>query len=504
MTSFSLSAIEARLTLPRWLPFLLVVVLAILLRCVSGTNADVSWGLTMAEKWLDGQRLYIDVLEVNPPATVFLYALPMALERAIGLRAEIAVDVLVFLAAGLSLWLSGRILSNSTVVERGQEWPLLAVVAAAILILPAQTFGEREQIALIVFLPSLAVAAVRSKGERPSWPMVAVAGVCGGIVAIIKPHFAAAIVFTVVVAALSARSWRVLFAFENWIATVLLAAYGALVLVAYPHFVNDVMPLLLLAYVPMKEDFFSFILHIATPVWVAMLLLIARLKRRSMFDAPFSLLLAASAGFSVAYFAQQKGWPYQSYPMLALALIALVLAVLDRRRQEVGHVTPNRSEWLAGGFITASMAAVTFAWMNVAEDRSAVTAAVRKIMPNPKILEISVDLSIGHPLTRDVGGTWVSRVSAQWLTLGAEVLLDRGGLDAATRDALKAAAVLDRKMLTEDIISQQPDLILVHRARAFDWMAWARSDPVLAEQLKAYRTYQTVGDVTILRRAGGG
>jgi len=116
---------------------------------------------------------------------------------------------------------------------------------------------------------------------------------------------------------------------------------------------------------------------------------------------------------------------------------------------------------------------------------------------------MSVDLSIGHPLTRDVGGTWVSRVSAQWLTLGAEVLLDRGGLDATTRDALNAAAALDRKILTEDIASQRPDLILVHRTRAFDWMAWARSDPALAEQIEAYRTHQTVGDVIILRRMEG-
>jgi hypothetical protein len=36
-----------------------------------------------------------------------------------------------------------------------------------------------------------------------------------------------------------------------------------------------------------------------------------------------------------------------------------------------------------------------------------------------------------------------------------------------------------------------------------DWLAWARSDPALAEQLQSYRPYKTIGDVLILRRADG-
>ena len=63
--------------------------------------------------------------------------------------------------------------------------------------------------------------------------------------------------------------------------------------------------------------------------------------------------------------------------MLALALIALVLAVVDRWRTESAYVAPNRSEWLAGAFVAASIAVVTFYWLNVTEDRRAVTAAVR-------------------------------------------------------------------------------------------------------------------------------
>jgi hypothetical protein len=44
MSALSVPAKAARLTLPRWLPLLLVFVLAMLLRGVLAANPDVSWG----------------------------------------------------------------------------------------------------------------------------------------------------------------------------------------------------------------------------------------------------------------------------------------------------------------------------------------------------------------------------------------------------------------------------------------------------------------------------
>lgn len=500
MSSYSHSALNSDRVEPQWLPLLTVVALTLLLRSVLGTNTDVSWGLTMAEKWLDGQRLYVDLIEVNPPATVFLYVIPVIIERATGLRAETAVDALVFAAAALSLSVSAAILRKSAALKTGTGWPLLAAAAAVILILPAQTFGEREHIALVAFLPVLAAAVARAKNERPDGRAVLAAGIGGGITAIVKPHFALAVVCVSVAAAIGARSWRVVFSPENWLAAAALTAYGVFVLVAFPHYLHDVAPLALLAYVPLKEPFLSFIMHIATPLWIVTLAVIWRLKRSAMLEAPFSLLLAASIGFSAAYFVQRKGWPYQSYPMLALALLALSLAVIDRWRDECGRVVPFRSDWLAGGLMTATIAAATFWWLNVAVDRQAVTSAVRSMIEHPKILILSSDLAVGHPLTRDVDGIWVSRTSALWLARGAEVLLDRGNLDDAAKAALKDSVALDRKNLTEDIASRHPDLILVQLVRGFDWMAWARSEPALAAEMAAYQPARTVDDVMILRR----
>ena len=95
------------------LPLIAVTILAIILRLLIVTATDVSWLITLSEKVLDGTRLYVDLIEVNPPASVLLYLPAVALARLIGVAPEIVVNTLVFFAVGASLWITGRILGGA-------------------------------------------------------------------------------------------------------------------------------------------------------------------------------------------------------------------------------------------------------------------------------------------------------------------------------------------------------------------------------------------------------
>ena len=93
---------KARTTAP-WLAVAAVFVAAVLLRQVVPVNVDVSWYLIVSERMLDGQRLYVDILETNPPMAVSVYWLGVALARAIDVRPEVATDGLIFLLIAASL-----------------------------------------------------------------------------------------------------------------------------------------------------------------------------------------------------------------------------------------------------------------------------------------------------------------------------------------------------------------------------------------------------------------
>ncbi len=356
--------------LSRWLPLLAIFVAGIALRNFVVANTYVSWLITLCEKALNGERPYVDYIEVNPPASIWLYMTPVWLARVLGMRPEFMVDAFVFAAAIASLAVSAAILRGGTFLSRQAMFQLAAAFAAVLLLLPAQNFGEREHIALMTFLPFLAVAAVRAKALAPSLFFVLAAGLGAGVTAIIKPHFVFPVILVSAVAALKVKDWRVFFAFENWIAAVLLAAYAAAVYVFYPEFVAHTLPLVAEIYVPARAEIWPFLLQVATPMLALVLVTTWRLKGKAALQPPFSLLLAACIGFSISYYVQLKGWSYHAYPMLALAFVAAAVAFMER-----WPLTPNHSEsvdvWAKGivpAFSIVLLAGATFVWMTVAVD----------------------------------------------------------------------------------------------------------------------------------------
>ena len=51
----------------------LVFAVGILYQFTVPTGSDVSWLIVVAERVFDGQRLYVDIIESNPPMAVFIY-----------------------------------------------------------------------------------------------------------------------------------------------------------------------------------------------------------------------------------------------------------------------------------------------------------------------------------------------------------------------------------------------------------------------------------------------
>ena len=486
---------------PRWLPLMGILLLAVLLRLIIGTNMDVSWLITVGEKVLDGQRLYVDLIEVNPPASVLLYLPALLVERAIGLPAEIGVDVLVFFAACCGIFLAGRILDAAKLLDGMDRWKLAAWTLAVLIILPTRAFSERDHIAVMTLLPFLALLIVRARGLSAAPASVLIAGIGAGLTMVIKPHFALPIGMAIGTAAVCARSLRPIFAMENWIAAALAALYGAFVVIAYPEFIADIVPLVRAVYLPWRMSIFL-LLTTGAVFWFLALCLLARWKGMLLAAPPYAPLLAASAGFFLTYFIQGKGFPYHAYPMLALAFIALAFAGSENSRvvAVVMAGPQTRLQRLLALLPVAAIAVTSAVYFNIGGNTNALIEPIRRLSQQPKMLIITSDLSVGHPLVRQVGGRWVSRVASLWITAGVFHRHVNETLDAETKTTLRAYAKRDRDMLAEDIRRQKPDIIVIER-EIFEWDEWARSEPVIAEELKAYRVAEVIGYFTILQRA---
>jgi hypothetical protein len=109
---------------------------------------------------------------------------------------------------------------------------------------------------------------------------------------------------------------------------------------------------------------------------------------------------------------------------------------------------------------------------------------------------LTAEPSIGHPLTRAVGGEWVSRQQALWVR-EAVTRIRAGAYGPVSTNGLDAYVAQERAWLIEDVKRTPPTVILVDNLLS-DWGAWAAADPFFADFLKRYRRVETVQHIEIL------
>jgi len=536
--------------------------------CLRHTDVDTAWLLTLGDKMLDGQRPYIDMFEANPPMSILLYLPAVIAGRGLGVAPEILVNLLLLLAIAASLALSGRALSPClgdrvklwklaavgafvlTVLPTGvfaerehivmiAILPFLAVVFARSQARPPSVLehvgidpshlqirssprrrGPRGLGAIREAAAPKSAAArwspvalgprlrgdERQFGANKSPPalIAAIAGLGCGVAMAIKPHFALVAGGALLVSAWRMRSVRPLFALEVWAASLVVGLYALALVVVFPAFLAF-LPIIRDTYLPVRQPLIQLLIWPPPLVWLilgGLAILIARIRPGAGWMV--ATLLAASAGGFGSYLIQGKGWPYHSYPMLSLAVLALGASVslgapagatatslLSNRAIRIGAVA-------ASLMIVIGALSATMSWFTLKGDYHFLNGPVAAIAPHPRLISITADIAVGHPLTRELHGTWVGSDCSQWISAGVMTLEHRGGLSDAQRARLDGLMVQDRQRLTHDITTGHPDVILISTNR--DWIGWAMADPALAVALAAYHPVETVQGVAIWAR----
>jgi hypothetical protein len=479
-------------TLAPWLAVAAVFVAAVLLRRALPFNVDVSWWLIVSERMLDGQRLYVDILETNPPMAVSVYMLGVALARLIDIRPEVATDGLILFLIAASLALTWRILQHGSLFGRAAAGALAVWAAVLLSILPMYDFGQRDHLALVAMLPALGVYILRGNRDTVTPAAILIAGLSAAITMSFKPYFALAIGCCILAAAAQARDWRVVFAPENWIAAALVVLYGIGIFVVYPEYFTLIYPLVRDVYLLLKSP----VLGPAAALWAGSVVTVLVLQNRQRkFDTASVVVLAASFGFAVSFFVQRKGWGYQAYPMVALGLMAAGCAVAAIDHERISA----RGLRAAAMFAAVALFAKACMGFGASIDVRQIEDQVARLGPHPKILMLSAAAVIGHPLVRTLQGTWVSRQEALWVReIVRRAELDQS-MDPATAARLGVYVAREREGLIEDFRKQPPDVILIDN-QASDWGRWAYADPEIAALLKSYTPVKTIDGIDILQR----
>ncbi|MER8835533.1 hypothetical protein [Mesorhizobium sp. M0909] len=329
-----------------------------------------------------------------------------------------------------------------------------------LVIFPGNAFSEREHIGVALFMPLLALHAWRARKDptaQPGFRLAALAGLSGSVLLLVKPYYAGMVLAPALVVAARRRSLKSLFAVEHWIIGGLCIAYLGAVMLIHPEFLRDVYPLLVDVYGRIRI-FLPIVICYGIP-WCFLLFLIWRLWPAGHFPDLAAVALAASVAGLFPLFYQGKGWAYHAYPTIFCA-VAAILCLLALPRAGRRSTEP-----------LAALAAVVFAFLpywSTQKPDPAVVAAIRAATDRPTVALISPDIATGHPLSRMIGGQFVSTTASDWLGAFSFVLSERAAQsgDAAEAARYQALMVEYIESKREEFTRLRPDVIILGKD---DW-----------------------------------
>ena len=484
---------------------LLAVVLVVALAAVRPTGVDQSVLMTWAERFIDGERPFIDFIEINPIGSLLLYVPSVLLGRWTGMGSEAATVVVMLTLIAVSLALCARIAKIAGVLTDHQRPTLLASAIVILGAMPAAAFAQREHVGIVALIPLLFVVSSEAQGPSrlPTWLRLA-AGALAGLSLVAKPHLALLVLGALAFSALRQRRLRHTWGAQWIAATLVVSAYLSYSWIAHPAFYTAALPRIADVYLGWRLGFDRMLFNPLVPIiGLCVVVLMRTHENRPL--APATWLLALTALLASAiFFIQGRGWPYHALPALTAAALALAF--------EVTRTAPRASTQsrMTAAIPVAALILVSFAWCFKDHDRDVAEIARRitALHPRPSLVAIAEDISVGHPLVRQVAGHWAQRVTHLWTAGGViRQLTSETPPSSERRARLLAHMEAELSELAVAIDDGRPDLVLAQVGKPekgeFDWLAWARSDPRLARSLEHYATVGRIGDIEILKRQSG-
>ncbi|TCP42368.1 hypothetical protein [Rhodovulum marinum] len=469
----------------------IIMVTAVYLLWGTLLSHDISWYLISTGWWLDGLRIYADILELNPPLAFYLTAIPVWVARVGALAPMAAFKGFVLVLVAGSLMLSQRLLVLETQLSPAARRAVLAVAAVGLLLLPVRDFGQREHLFAILFLPFLVMNLLSRPAPGPLRAGVAVWATFG---IALKHYFLLLPLSILACQVIAARSFRPVLRVEYLLMAAMLALYVVTSAILHPAYFESVVPLTLQVYGAFDAPLLPTLFRAAIPV---ILLLIAwgflGMNRTRPGSNAVAVLTAAAA--IAVYLIQSKGWSYHLIPANVFAVMAVTWTAMT--------LSQARKHWWPGVVAAAFVMVVLAPELRHGPYKSPFAEAVEPFFacaPGERSFQIfSSTVSTGFPLANYAKATPANRAPTLWLFPGASYRLSLA--EDPAEKAIYLAILQDaRARVLKDFFRVVPQVVIVDESPQkkyfngvpFDYLAFFSEDKRFS---KAWRDYSLAGHV---------
>lgn len=471
-------------------------------------NHDVGAELDVARRWLQGDRLYVDIIDINTPLVFVLHAIPELLAR-LAFDGPVWMTICVIFGVLVSALYSVRALafvpSAQQPLMRGFLPPMILFLLA---VFPNDMFGQREHLLAIFSFPYVILAAARA--EKAHIPIALRIGVAlaGGIGFSLKPHFLL-LPLLLELHVMVCVGWRAaLRDLVPWVAAGVTVAHIAFTLLVTPEYVTFLIPLVMRFYTRIGGSDATEVLF--GPLIGPTLLALVPLAGCALFLSRSRLtrtLLVYAVGAMIICTVQAKGWRYQSLPALlaTLLLAAVTIAeMIDRylpreQTQQRLPVAVLSATFMILFYYQQALFNTPFYKQTGFQD--SVTNTLIHIIdtqaPSRRVLVLSPGIYPHYPAINYTGAHMTMPFQTMWLLQG--VYADCGEYAPLYNapDQMSKAEKFIFNTVSRDFAQQRPDLIIVDKIagiprcqwRAFDYLEYFMRNPVFAQAFRHYRLY---------------
>jgi hypothetical protein len=485
-------------------------------------NHDVAAVLQFSQRWLAGEHLYSDLIDVNPPLIFVLNLLPAAIAAYTPLDAVAALRMCLLAYGLLCWWLAVR--TRDRAAEGPAERAFLDALPILFLLGGGYDFGQREHLMAVGALPYVLAAARRAGGEKPRGRIAI--GVLAGIAFALKPHFLAipGLIELGVLAsglpvgaglrrgiAVAAARW--VRDPVPWLMALVWALYLASLPLVFPDYFGTVVPLVWDFYlelggytiwqvliVPRLAAAYVLLLPL---VWIAFRY--ASVPLGVPGGALPRLLGLAGLGALASAIAQHKGWSYHIVPIefFGCALGAVLAARwLDRVRASVQPPGPRRiAAALVALFGLYAISNGEAPWKELSypdSDVAGLTALLKESAAGERVLVLSPAIYPIFPALNYAGVQATLRTMNMWLLQGAYDQCLPDGRRYREVWEMGRAEFFVYRTVAEDFARAPPAAVVVdmspgipYCSKEFDFIEYFKRHPLFAE---VWSHYQLTGE----------
>jgi hypothetical protein len=461
-------------------------------------NHDVAAILNFSERWLAGDRLYRDLIDVNPPLIFVLTALPAAIGRWTPLT---GAQAMVLCAVGLCLlswWLTMRLRRGRE--EGATEAAVTDALLPLCLLLAAYDVGQREHLMAVFAVPYALLAARRAEGMATPRRLALGTAAAAALGFALKPHFLA-VPLLIEAAVLLLRGRPALRAPVPWLMGAVWLAYLASLPLLFPDYLGFVVPLVIGFYIDTGGLGVLDVLLTDRlgPAALALGFLLPLLAWRGAGTVPRMLGLVALGGL-VSAVVQHKGWSYHVVPVAAATALSAGIAAarwLDRNLATRGAETAPLMALAAALLVAAVHVRGESPWRQIWYGTSSagqLAATLRREVAGERLLVLSPDVYPVYPALNYARARSTLRTMNMWMVVGAYPDCPEGAQRYRETWEMSRTEFLVYRTVAEDFARAPPAGVLVAKhsgiprcgAEEFDPIAYFSRHPAFEETWRRY------------------